>query len=284
MTPPLLAQKTQCITSQHAACGLPAVVPFSVFTTAVPHPDLQAELLAVALGVIATLTIFLQSGFRIEVMPQPSWWLIAFALYLVVQTAIQHQPYVQMPLLGMLYALYAALMIWLGLQITTSAGTERTATTIASFLFAGALVNSAAGIIQFYGRPALLEDWIALAYGGRARGNVGYINLYANYLSWARLLCRTQGYAASVRLGYCCSVVVSLRKRPVRYTQCVAISNLDYRAWPSSRKGSETFKQSGVPTHLYRLLHFCRDQPACAGCRPLDQQLRSSHYRESGKF
>src|SRR6266853_863431 len=64
----------------------------------------------------------------------------------------------------------------------------------------GALANSLAGVIQFYGRPKLLEDVIAELRGNRAYGNIAQANLYANYLAlgegallflWVRARVRT---------------------------------------------------------------------------------------------
>src|SRR6266853_106703 len=64
----------------------------------------------------------------------------------------------------------------------------------------GAHANSLAGVIQFYGRPKLLEDVIAELHGRRAYGNIAQANLYANYLAlgegallflWVRARVRT---------------------------------------------------------------------------------------------
>lgn len=159
------------------------VLPFVLINPQPPIASFQAEWLAIALGLAAAISLLIRHHFVPENIPQPAWYLIAFALFLIVQGTVGNTPYWQMPLLGLLYALYAALMIWLGMQLATSAGSERTAAILAAFLFAGALANAAAGIIQFYGRPAFLEDWVAQMRSGRALGNVSQINLYANYLA-----------------------------------------------------------------------------------------------------
>lgn len=108
--------------------------------------------------------------------------------------------YPQLPLLAALYVVYAALLVWLGAQLGMVLGVERVATILAAFLLAGALASAASGAIQFYGRPALLEDIIAELHGNRAYGNIAQPNLYANYLAlgegalallWARDRVRT---------------------------------------------------------------------------------------------
>jgi len=158
------------------------VLPFILINPQPPIASFQAEWLAIALGLVAAISLLIRP-YPLQGIPQPAWYLIAFALFLAVQGIAGNAPYWQMPLLGLLYALYAALMIWLGMQLVSSAAAERTAAILAAFLLAGALANAAAGIIQFYGRPLWLEDWVAQMRSGRALGNVSQINLYANYLA-----------------------------------------------------------------------------------------------------
>src|SRR4029077_17131135 len=85
------------------------------------------------------------------------------------------------------------------------AGLERVAIALAVFILAGALANAAAGIIQFYGRPHLLEDVIAELRAEGAYGNIAQRNLYANYLA----------------LGQCALLFLWLRAR-LRTTPAIA--------------------------------------------------------------
>ncbi|HEX7250697.1 MAG TPA: Wzy polymerase domain-containing protein [Burkholderiales bacterium] len=116
-------------------------------------------------------------------LPAPALWLTAFALFLGLRAATGALAYPQVSLLAALYVLYAVLMIQLGAQLAATHGVERVASVLAVFLLVGALANAAAGVIQFYGRPALLEDFIAELRGRRAYGNIAQVNLYANYLA-----------------------------------------------------------------------------------------------------
>src|SRR5713101_4965529 len=158
------------------------------------------EWLAVALGVAAALTLLVGRGVTAVFLPAPARWLIAFAVLLAAQAASGGHAYSQLPLLAALYVLYAVLMIWLGAQLTAALGIERVALVLTAFFLAGALANSLAGVIQFYGRPKLLKDVIAELHGKRAYGNIAQANLYANYLAlgegallflWARARVRT---------------------------------------------------------------------------------------------
>ncbi len=157
-------------------CMLPFLLPYrNLF---------MAEWLAGALGLSAVAAALAERGARLAWTPVPARWLIAFALYLGAQALIGHPTYVQLPLLAALYVVFAALLVWLGAQLKASIGVERAATVLAACLLAGALGNAAAGAIQFYGRPALLEDVVAkLPYGAAAWGNLAQPNLYANYLA-----------------------------------------------------------------------------------------------------
>jgi O-antigen ligase len=160
-------------------CLLPFLLPYHQQ----PVLSFFPEWLAAALGAAATATLLAGRAVPAASLPVPARWLIAFAVFLAAQAAIDSHAYSQLPLLAALYVLYAILMIWLGAQLTAAFGIERMVTVLAAFLLVGALANSLAGVIQFYGRPALIEDVIAELHGNRAYGNIAHANLYANYLA-----------------------------------------------------------------------------------------------------
>lgn len=162
-----------------AMCLLPFLVPYHQQ----PVLSFYPEWLAAALGVCAALAALAGRGTPALSVPTPALWLIAFALYLLVRMLGAGQAYPQIGFLAALYVLFAALMMWLGAQLANTLGTERVVLAVAAFLLAGALANSLAGAIQFYGRPALLDDVVAQLNGNRAYGNIAQPNLYANYLA-----------------------------------------------------------------------------------------------------
>jgi hypothetical protein len=164
-------------------CLLPFLLPYHEF----PILSFHAEWLAATLGIAAVLAALSARRGAFASIPLPAQWLIAFAVFLAAQTLVGKPVYLQLPLLGALYVLYAALLIWLGAQLAASAGIERAACVLAACLLAGALANAAAGMIQFYGLPTLLQDIIAELHHGpdhnAAYGNIAQGNLYANYLA-----------------------------------------------------------------------------------------------------
>ncbi|HEY6721446.1 MAG TPA: Wzy polymerase domain-containing protein [Burkholderiales bacterium] len=180
-------------------CLLPFLLPYHQQ----PVLSFFPEWLAMALGVAATLVFLAGRNASVVSWPALARWLLVFALFLGVTAVHGEHAYFQLPLVAMLYVLYAVLVIWLGAQLAIAFGVERVAMVLAAFLLAGALANAASGVIQFYGRPDLFEDVIAELHGSRAYGNIAQPNLYANYLAlgegalvllWLRERVRT-GYA-----------------------------------------------------------------------------------------
>src|SRR5256885_15501063 len=132
-------------------CLLPFLLPYHQQ----PVLSFFPEWLAAALGIAASLTLLVRRGVPVSFVssPVPARWLIVFAVFLAAQSASGGNAYSQLPLLAALYVLYAVLMIWLGAQLTAALGIERVAVVLAAFFLIGALANSLAGLIQFYGRP-----------------------------------------------------------------------------------------------------------------------------------
>jgi len=160
------------------------LLPFLVPYHQPPVLSFFPEWLAAALGAAAALAALAGRDFRADAaLPAPALWFGAFALFLSLRAAGGGQAYPQMSLLASLYVLYAMLMVQLGAQLAAVHGVQRVAAVLSAFLLAGALVNAGAGMIQFYGRPALYEDVIAELRGSRAYGNIAQANLYANYLA-----------------------------------------------------------------------------------------------------
>jgi len=186
-------------------CLLPFLLPYHQQ----PVLSFFPEWLAAALGVSAALAALVGRGVSAASLPMPARWLAAFALFLALRAAGGDHAYPQASLLAAIYVLYAVLMIQLGAKLVAALGVERVVIALAAFLLVGALANSLAGVIQFYGRPALFEDIIAELHGSRAYGNIAQPNLYANYLAlgegallllWLRARVRTAYALAALAL------------------------------------------------------------------------------------
>ncbi len=180
------------------ACVLPFLLPYHQL----PVLSFHAEWLAAALGTTAALAMLSGRGVPAVSLPAPALWLLAFALFLAARAASGGQAYPQTSGLASIYVLYAVLLIWLGAQLAAALGIERVALALAGFILAGALANSLAGVIQFYGRPTLFEDVIADLRDFRAYGNIGQANLYANYLALGESALLLLWLRARVRTAY----------------------------------------------------------------------------------
>jgi O-antigen ligase len=161
-------------------CLLPFLIPYHQ----PPILSFYPEWLAAALGVAASLAFLAGRGARAQTaLPASALWLWVFAAYLAMRAALGDPAYPQSALVGAAYVLFAALLVQLGAQLSSAHGVERVGSVLAACVLAGALANAAAGLVQFYGRPALLEDLVADLRGARAYGNIAQVNLYANYLA-----------------------------------------------------------------------------------------------------
>lgn len=159
-------------------CLLPFLVPYHQF----PLKSFHAEWLAAALGVCAAIVAIIRRS-RNSAVPGELIWLGLLAALLLYQAIGGHPVYAALPLVGILNVAYAALMIWLGRHLVTTHGVDAVTRTLAFTLLLGALANAAAGLIQYYGRPVLLEDLVAALRNPRIYGNIGQTNLFANYLA-----------------------------------------------------------------------------------------------------
>ena len=209
---PRMQVETVSLLLAGSLCLLPFLLPY-------PQPFL-AEWLAAALGVAAVVAALAARDVSPVRLPGPARWLAAFALFLCAQSVIGHPIYIQLPLLAALYVLYAALLLWLGAQLEATAGMERAAGVLAGCLLVGALANAAAGMIQFYGLPEALRDFVIELHHdpqhNGAYGNIGQSNLYANYLAlggtallflWQRTSLRTAyALAAAMLLAWGCAL------------------------------------------------------------------------------
>lgn len=187
-------------------CLLPFLIPYHQQPVLSFFPEWLAAALGGAAAVAALVSRDIRSG---AALPAPALMLAAFALWLALRTAAGGLAYPQLSLLAALYVLFAVLMVQLGAQLAAFHGLARVAAVLGAFLLAGALANAAAGVIQYYGRPALLEDLIARLNGQRAYGNIAQANLYANYLAigvasllhlWQQARLRTAVAAAALGL------------------------------------------------------------------------------------
>jgi len=196
--------------------GLALTLPFLFPEHRPPIRSFYDEWLALAIGLVAVGAAALARRSRAIVVPDIAFAFLLFACWLGVQAVLRRPAYVQLPIYGVLYLVFAAALAWLGHELVVSLGTQNVCDTLATFLLAGAMANAAAGVIQFYGVPDVLEGIVGRQFGVKAVGHVGQSNLYANYLalgqaSLAYLFARRRlGGGAAIAAGIVLALAAAL--------------------------------------------------------------------------
>ena len=167
-----------------ALSGLMVSLPFLNFHHSLPLPTFYTEWLAFALGTAALLPLALARGKQTG-LPLLSPGLIGLMVVLLIQAALGIVAYAERSLLGALYLLWAALLVWLGAHLREQCGAERVAVVLqASVAFGGLLVAVTGFVLQYQ------IDWLGfrLVSGDGSDGMIGSLaqrNHFANYLGCA---------------------------------------------------------------------------------------------------
>jgi O-antigen ligase len=159
------------------------VIPFLQPRHMPPIGTFYDEWLAFAFGVAAMALTACARRNSATRMPTLILYLVFFSLALFARAICELSGYAQSSLLWGIYVLFAALLVALGSDFAAQFGQERVCDALATFLLAGALANSIAGVLQVVSIPREIDSFVSHLSGMRAIGNVGQANLYANYLA-----------------------------------------------------------------------------------------------------
>jgi len=164
--------------------GLMVSLPFLNFHHSLPLPTFYTEWLAFALGTAALLPLALARGKQTG-LPLLSLGLIGLMVILLIQVALGLVAYAERSLLGALYVLWAALLVWLGAHLREQCGLERFGVVLQLSIAVGGLLVAVTGFVLQY-----QIDWLGvrLVSGGASDGMFGSLaqrNHFANYLGCA---------------------------------------------------------------------------------------------------
>jgi len=167
-----------------ALLGLMVSLPFLNFHHSLPLPTFYTEWAAFVLGTAALLALALARGKQTG-LPPLSLGLIGLMLVLLIQVALGMVAYLERSLLGALYALWAALLVWLGAHLRERCGLERLGLVLQVSVAFGGFLVAITGFILYY-----QIDWAGfrLISGPGMDGMYGTIaqrNNFANYLGCA---------------------------------------------------------------------------------------------------
>ena len=164
---------------------------------------------------------------------------------------------------------------------------ERAAGVLAGCLLVGALANAAAGMIQFYGPPEALRDFVAELHHdplhNGAYGNIGAIQSLRE-LSCARRHCAAVPVAARQPAHPLCAGrcrAAGLGLRPVRLARRAAVRAVVRRARRARRAQAD--RRRSAPPEIRRLWFGGRTAGGATG-RTLAQRRAASRPREPGRI
>src|SRR5512141_128236 len=95
---------------------LPFLNPYHFY----PLTNFYTEWLALALGLAALAPLSVKRFWDAVEIPTPTLWLLAFAALLLLQLVWVDIAYPEFSLLGALYVIWAALLLWLGRVLAKS--------------------------------------------------------------------------------------------------------------------------------------------------------------------
>jgi O-antigen ligase len=175
-----------------------------------PLTNFYTEWLAFAIGVSALAPMAVKRFWEQVEIPTLALWLLAFAGLLLAQLALLDIAYPEMSLLGMLYVVWAAWLVWLGRVLAKSCGMEQLARLLAAMLVLGGLLNAAAALVQFYDISFPYGFMVArLDARGSAYGNFGQNNHFADYVTLALisvLYLRIRGWLTLPTAAICIAI------------------------------------------------------------------------------
>ncbi len=152
-----------------------------------PLTNFYTEWLALALGLAAMLPLTVKEFWGEVEIPALVLWLLGFAGLLPLQLVWLDIAYPELSMLGALYVIWAAWLVWLGRVVAKSCGMEEPVVWLAAMLVLGGLVNAGAALTQFYGidfLPGFLVASLGPAQSG-TYGNLGQNNHFADYVTLA---------------------------------------------------------------------------------------------------
>ena len=258
--------------------GLMFLLPFLNPYHFYPLTSFYTEWLALALGLTALLPLSVK-GFWNEVeIPTLVLWLLGFAALLPLQLVWLDIAYPEVSMLGALYVIWAAWLVWLGRVLAKSCGMEDLVVWLAAMLVLGGLLNSAAALVQFYG----MNSWFHFLIAGLgpdqrgAYGNLGQSNHFANHITLAlisALYLQIKGRLSSSAATVCTGIFLyALALSGSRATWLYLAAVLALCVWFRSRSSAPALRRAAIVfavlLPLFGLLQYAMAQYGLA-TRPL---------------
>ncbi len=228
---------------------LPFLNPYHFY----PLTNFYTEWLALAFGLAALAPLSVKRFWDEVEIPTPALWLLGFAALLPLQFIWLDIAYPEMSLLGALYVIWAAWLIWLGRVLAKSCGMEPLALWLAAMLVLGGLLNAAAAMLQFYGIDSLFGSTLIASMGatrGGAYGNFGQNNHFADYVTLAlisALYLRIKGRLSWQTTAACAGIFLyALSLSGSRTTWLYLLAALALSFWFRARSGVPRLRRAAL--------------------------------------
>jgi O-antigen ligase len=232
--------------------GLMFLLPFLNPYHFYPLTNFYTEWLAFALGVVALAPLGVKRFWEKVEIPTLALWLFAFAGLLLAQLGLLDIAYPEMSVLGALYVVWAAWLVWLGRVLAKSCGKEQLALSLAAMLVLGGLLNAAAAVVQFYDISFPFSFMVAslVANKGGAYGNFGQNNHFADYLTLAlisALYLRIKGRVTLPTTAACTAIFLyALALSGSRSTWLYLVAALALSLWFRARTDAPRLRRAAL--------------------------------------
>jgi O-antigen ligase len=165
-----------------ALAALMVSIPFLNFHHSFPLPSFYTEWMAFFFGTAALVAIA-RDG-RVA-LPPLSLGLLGLALVLLLQVTAGTVAYVERSLIGAGYAIWAALLVWLGVHLREHCGLDRLTLVLQAAIVSGGFLVAISGFLVLY-----QIEWagVGIVSGDGSQGMAGTLaqrNHFANYLACA---------------------------------------------------------------------------------------------------
>jgi O-antigen ligase len=162
--------------------GLMWVLPFLSPYHLLPLPSFYGEWLAALLGLAAISSLLLKDVWQPFRLPRIALLPLGLVGLMLVQLALGQIVFPQQALLGMLYLLWAMLLMVVGYRLRQALGWELFASVLAWAVVIGGLLSAVIAVLQLCG---VHGDWLVPRRMVQPYGNLGQPNHFADYIALA---------------------------------------------------------------------------------------------------
>jgi O-antigen ligase len=231
---------------------LPFLNPYHFY----PLTNFYTEWLALAFGLAAMAPMSVKRFWDEVEIPTLALWLLGFSALLLLQLIWVDIAYPEFSILGALYVIWAAWLIWLGRVLAKSCGMEQLALWLAAMLVLGGLLNAGAAVLQFYNIDTPLRFMVASlgAVQRGAYGNFGQNNHFADYVTLAlvsALYLRIKGRLSQSAMAVCAAIflyVLALSGSKTTWIYLLALPALSF--WTRARSDAPRLRRAALALAL----------------------------------